>query len=214
MTWHLQNVGPAMKVKRILRLTRLMPIRCPPSRACEHAYPCSRQGIAPQCPQGVPEARHRHARKGAQTSLQLLGGLRVDGPSQVSRSRMQAGAAGQRVCRRHLATDAAGGSRLCRRGAERGDPSPRPARDPNTEHGRAIDSSGPTPPRAGNRPPQLLQHHRNRSAGAESNSRQPEICPGIGEQLRKRFVTEVRNFADRRQGGSVVSPTGFEPVTH
>ncbi len=30
MTWHLQNVGPAMKVKRILRLTRLMPIRCPP----------------------------------------------------------------------------------------------------------------------------------------------------------------------------------------
>ena len=84
----------------------------------------------------------------------------------------------------------------------------------NTEHGRAIDSSGPTPPRAGNRPPQLLQHHRNRSAGAESNSRQPEICPGIGEQLRKHFVTEVRNFADRRQGGSVVSPTGFEPVTH
>ena len=130
MTWHVQNVGPAMKVKRILRLTRLMPIRCPPSRACEHAYPCSRQGIAPQCPQGVPEARHRHAREGAQTSLHLLGGLRVDGPSQVSRSRMQAGAAGQRVCRRHLATDAAGGSRLCRRGAERGDPSPRPARDP------------------------------------------------------------------------------------
>jgi hypothetical protein len=82
MTWHLQNNGHAVNYKRIQRLMRLMRLK-PIYQKPDTSRPA----------------------KGHKTYPYLLGGLRIDRPNQVSLSRMQACAAGQRVRRHRLYSD-------------------------------------------------------------------------------------------------------------
>ena len=130
MTWHLRNEGYVVnykRIRRLMRLMRLMPIYQKPDTS--------------------------RPAKGHKTYFYLLGGLRVELTNQVSLSRVQAYAAGQRVRRHHLPAHAPwlplsgchhglvypvgpgladiehAGSRLLRGGFERGDPQVRPARD-------------------------------------------------------------------------------------
>ena len=86
MTWHLQNEGHPVnekRIRRLMRLIRLMPIRCPAG----HCAAMSREGTR----NPTPVARqHRLAcvrgskpAKGHKTYPYLLGGLRIDRPNQV-----------------------------------------------------------------------------------------------------------------------------------
>jgi putative transposase len=130
MTWHLQNEGHAVnqkRVRRLMRLMRLMPIYQKPDTS--------------------------RPAKGHKTYPYLLGGLRVDRPNQVwcadityipmRRGFLYLVAIMDWFTRKVLAwrisniepwsatgsRTMARGSRLLRRGAERGDPQVRPTRD-------------------------------------------------------------------------------------
>ena len=118
MTWHLQNEGHAVnekRIRRLMRLMRLMPIYQKPNTS--------------------------KPAKGHKTYPYLLGGLRIDTaqsglvrrhhlPADAQRLPLSGGHHGlvhpQGAGLAHL--EHAGG-RLLRRGAERGDPQVRPARD-------------------------------------------------------------------------------------
>ena len=170
MTWHLQNVGPAMKVKRILRLTRLMPIRCPLSRACEHAYPCSGRGIALRCPEGVPEARHRHARKGHRPPSIYWAGCGWTDPARSPTRACKQALPGSGCADVTWPRMRRGGADFAVEGLNEAIHRLGPPEVLNTEHGRAIDSSGPTPPRAGNRPAQRATQDSRKSAQVSESS--------------------------------------------
>ena len=127
MTWHLRNEGHAVNEKRIRRLMRLMR---------PHA--------------DLPEAGHQQAREGAQ-DLPLSAGRaagRAAQPGLVRRHHLPADAAGLPLSGRDhglvhpqgagLAHLEHAGGRLLRRGAERGDPPLRRARDHEYRSGLAV----------------------------------------------------------------------------
>ena len=126
MTWHLQNEGHAVNVKRIrrlMRLMRLMPIYQKP----DTSKPAKGHKIYPY----------------------LLGGLRVERPNQVwcaditylpmRRGFLYLVAIMDWYTRKVLAWRISNaGSRLLRGGFERGDPQVRPARDHEHRSGVAV----------------------------------------------------------------------------
>lgn len=126
MTWHLQNEGHAVNVKRIrrlMRLMRLMPIYQKP----DTSKPAKGHKIYPY----------------------LLGGLRVERPNQVwcaditylpmRRGFLYLVAIMDWYTRKVLAWRISNaGSRLLRGGFERGDPQVRPARDHEHRSGIAV----------------------------------------------------------------------------
>jgi hypothetical protein len=131
MTWHLQNEGHAVnekRIRRLMRLMRLMPIYQKPDTS--------------------------KPAKGHKTYPYLLGGLRVDRPNQVWCADITyLPMRGLPLSGRHhglvhpqgagLAHLEHAGGRLLRRGAERGHPQVRPARD--HEHRSRAASSRPSP---------------------------------------------------------------------
>ena len=129
MTWHLRNEGHGVNQKRIRRLLRLMRVR--------------RENSVPHCflnllTADLPETRHQQAREGTQdlplSAERLAGGAVQSGL--VRRHHLSADEKGLPVSGRHhglvhpkgagLAHLQHAGSRLLRRGAERGDPQVRP----------------------------------------------------------------------------------------